>query len=479
MSRRATEAQLTSLIPALRGSQAARKRSPRLTMEEIRESPERFFREMLGAEPYDAQIEMMNLLRDRRRIAVVGANATGKDWTAGRLIPWWLLSWEQAVAIVIGPTYRQVDDIVWRETRAGYRAAKVPLGGEMYETPRLAMSGSKFAIGFATDRPLNIMGFHSPHLLVIITEAHHVGQEYVEAVKRLNPERILLTGNALAAGGEFYDAFHSKGDIYATLQISAFDTPNVVTGREVIPGLVTIEDIEERKKEWGEESPMYLASMKGQFPDELEDVVVPRSLLVAAQARTLEVAEDVGATLSCDVARFGEDQTVVWHIRGGVCRPLWKVQGKDTQAVAGKLLAFAEDPALRTDVIVVDDTGVGGGVTDRLREEKRNGALPKIAIIAFNGGAKARRDDRHVNAVTEAWMSFAKACRDERVALTGDATAAVAQFSSRQREIQGDRRLRLESKDDYKKRVGRSPDDADALAMGFSPLAHRQVLRFT
>jgi hypothetical protein len=330
----------------------------------------------------------------------------------------------------------------------------------MYRTARWELDDRHYAVGFSTDDDLNIQGFHSPSLLVILTEAHNIPQSHIEACKRLNPARMLLTGNAFASSGEFYDAFHGGSDLYHTISISAADTPNVQQGREVIPGMVTVDQIEERRQEWGEDSALYIASVLGRFPDNLEDAIVPRSLLMDAVERQLEPVGE--ATLACDVARFGADKTVVYRRQGNVCRLVWKAQGRDTQEVAGRLKAMAEDDPDVT-AIVVDDTGVGGGVTDRLHEE--NVAGGRVRIVAFNGGEKARRADRYVNAIAEAWLELGQAFRDGMIDID-DNPSVIAQLSARRYTVQGDRRLKLESKDDFKKRsTGGSPDDADALAM--------------
>ena len=88
-----------------------------------------------------------------------------------------------------------------------------------------------------------------------------------------------------------------------------------------------------------------------------------------------------------------------------------------------------------------------------------------VRIVAFNGGEKARRADRYVNAIAEAWLELGQAFRDGTIDID-DNPSVIAQLSARRYTVQGDRRIKLESKDDFKKRsTGGSPDDADALAM--------------
>ena len=132
-------------------------------------------------------------------------------------------------------------------------------------------------------------------------------------------------------------------------------------------------------------------------------------------------------------ASFGRDRTVVYRRQGGVCRRVWDVQGRDTQEVAGKLRWLAEeDRAVRR--IVVDDTGVGGGVTDRLREQPIRGG--GVRVVAFQGGARPGDQARFANAVTEAWWTLAEALRAEDVDLD-DNPALLAALSAGSVRTQG------------------------------------------
>ena len=438
-----------------------------------KESPAWFAAHIMGGRLYSKQVDIMEAVKSHPRVAVVGANGTGKDFTTGgRVIPWWQSVHHPAKTVVIGPTHRQVHDIVFSELRTAYRNRRGPLDGEMYKTSRWALNDEHFAVGFATTDALNIQGYHSPHLLVVVTEAHNVPQDQFDAINRLNPECILMTGNPLSSGGPFYEAFHLQSRFWRTIQISAQDAIQGQDATGPIPGLVTQRDVDDRLEQYGAESPLYIAGVMGQFPDNLEDAVVPRSLLLAAIARDLSDPA-ASAMLSCDVARFGEDSTVVYRRQGHTNTLVWKAHGRDTQQIAGKLKSLAEeDPAV--DTIIVDDVGVGGGVTDRLREESPRG----VRIVAFNGGAKARQDQKYANAVTEAWYGIREAALEGMLDID-DNPYLVGQLASRKFKYLGSGRVALESKDDYKKRAGNSPDDADALAMLFSPLIQsRANLRF-
>ena len=164
------------------------------------------------------------------------------------------------------------------------------------------------------------------------------------------------------------------------MQISAFDTPNLKAGGVAVPGMVTAQDIADRKEEWGEESALYIGSVLGKFPDNLDDAVVPLS--AATEAATLELEPEGPLVVACDVARFGHDKTVVMSRRGPVARIVWRVRGRDTMKIAGFLSSYCQEHDVET--LVVDDTGVGGGVVDRLRELR----LGSTRVLPFHLGAE-------------------------------------------------------------------------------------------
>ncbi|MCI0813133.1 MAG: DEAD/DEAH box helicase family protein [Chloroflexi bacterium] len=416
----------------------------------------KFVKEVLGEKPYSKQEEILRAVSRNRRVSVVGCNGSGKDWAAARAVLWWVHSRRPAKAIVTGPTSRQVDDIVWNEVRYAYGKAAARLGGQMASrSSRYMIDDQTFALGFTSDSPFNFQGFHSPNLLVAVTEAHAVGQHIMDALRRLNPSRFLMTGNPFVAAGEFYDSHHTRRHLYRTVQISAFETPNIRAGKVVVPGMITQQDIDDRKEDWGEDSALYIGGIKGEFPDNLDNVVVPLWAATAATERELEPEGPV--IVACDVARFGHDSTVVVRREGAVCSIVTKMHGHDLMQVAGYLMRYCTDN--HVDALVVDDTGVGAGVVDRLREQ----GLPNARLVAFIAGQRAL-DDRHfVNRIAEVWWEMRRHYMSGEISTDND-PALVGQVSGREYSYESDGRIRLQSKEN----MHRSPDEADALAMTFA-----------
>ena len=417
--------------------------------------PVYFVRETLAEKPYRKQTDILNAVARSRRVSVVGCNGSGKDWAAARAVLWWLHSRSPAKAIVTGPTTRQVDDILWREIRTAHARAPHRLRGRVFRTSRYEIDDQTFAIGFATSSPYNLQGFHSPNLMVVVTEAHAVPGTDIDALRRLNPALTLMTGNPLVSAGPFYDSHHSKRDMYDTVRIGAGDTPNLAADRLAVPGMVAPDHVTDRKADWGRNDPMYVGGVLGRFPDNLDDAVVTLRHATGAAERSLQPEGDI--VVACDVSRFGQAKTVVVRRQGPVARIVWRVRGRDTMSTAEFLESYCNRH--RVDSLVVDDSGVGGGVVDRLRQLR----LPHTRLVPFVGGKKARNPDRFANLITEAWWDM-KSRYEEGTLDTDDDPALIAQVSTRRYHQPRGAAIALESKDGKRQ----SPDEADALAMTFA-----------
>ena len=450
-----------------------------------------FFVQHVLQEPlFRKQGEILRSIKSEPFVSVVGANGTGKDWTAARAILWWLMVNKEAIVVVLAPTHRQVQDVVWKEGRGGFTAAMnngKPLGGTIAKVPRWEINDRRFAVGFATDSEFNIQGYHSPKLLLVITEAHAVEDSHIDAGMRLNPSRVLMTGNPFTNSGKFYNSHHSERDLWKTIEISAFDTPNVITKTDDVPGLVSYSQVERRKLELGEDNPMYIGSILGKFPETLDDTLIPLS--VARKAIGRQIKPEGTVTLGVDVAREGSDKTVVVRRQGSQARIIWSVQGYDTQQVAGFIGRYMLDnPTTEEErgYCVIDSVGLGAGVYDALATGNYTYELQE-----FKGGGKAIDSERFKDRNAEAWYSIREALLDDDLDIgqscsqfpnckckqtaTGCGSVnddnlerLVAQLASRQYTIEGDRRIKLESKDNLRKKGKRSPDEADALAMTYS-----------
>ena len=450
-----------------RARAAARPVAVSENLAQYRDDPVGFILDVLpdAGLPYAKQREMLELLVHNRRVSVVGCYASGKDWAAARAVLWWLETRPHAKVVVTGPTQRQVREIVWREMRIARKAASAPLAGKILRD-RYEIDDDRFAIGFSTNKPDNLQGFHSPNLMVIVTEAHAMKPAFEEALKRLNPARVLLTGNALSSNGEFYESHRAKRGNYQRVRISAYDTP-AFTGENIdVPGLMTETDIAEREDDYGRDHPLFMAGVLALFPDAQDDSLVGRQAVEDAMdpaapsgdgAPTEEEDAREPVYVGVDVARFGFDKSALVARRGQRVVAAKTFAKMDTMRLAFEAAEMARE--WRADAVFVDETGVGGGVVDRLREL---GA----PVYGVQFGGKPLRRARFANLRSEIFWELRRLMNDRLIAFPPD-DALAGQLLSFRYDVSSSGQVRLESKKDMRGRGLPSPDKADALAMAF------------
>lgn len=203
---------------------------------------------------------------------------------------------------------------------------------------------------------------------------------------------------------------------------------------------------------------LYTHKWLGQPMSQLDNAIIGRDAILAAMQR--EDVDDVGAVeIGADIARFGDDR-IVFKKRKGLREIGTKVYTKlRTTEVCDKLEAFADYD--KTVLIKVDDTGVGGGVTDEMIKRGYN-------VMAINFGQAASDPDKYPNLISEAWFYLSSVI--DQVQLTMDPDLLM-ELSSRLWKQDTRGRRAVESKADYKKRGYRSPDMADALILCFYTIA--------
>ena len=475
-----------------------------------RNDPVGFVMDVFGdaGKPYSKQIEMLEALVDHRRVSVVGANGSGKDWLVARAGLWWLETREEAKVLVMGPTQRQVEEIVWQEMHAAYGTASERLSGRML-TSKYRIDENRFAIGFSTNKACNVQGFHSPELLVIVTEAHAMPQSQMDAIKRLHPKRLLLVGNAMSLDGEFYESHHSRRARYRRIRISAYDTPNFTGENGGVPGMITPEDAEELALDWSEDHPAYASAVLAQFPDAQEDSLVGREAVESAMERgeasflraaveadrhsersaaqprnlsdgrsnvdehspidvstsppaplnmtALPSDEGLPVYVGVDVARFGFDKSAICVRQGQRVLSLHSFQRMDTMRLVYEVLRTVEQTG--AEAVFVDEGGVGGGVVDRLREL---GA----PVYGMHFGGRAPHRTRFYNMRSEFFWELRMLLNDGLMTLPRDEELA-GQLVSLRYDVSSSGQVRLQGKKEMRKRGLPSPDKADALALAF------------
>jgi hypothetical protein len=425
------------------------------TVAALRKDPLIFFRDVLGATLTPDQIRVVESVRDNRRTASPAGHSVGKSFVAAGLALWFLSTRQDAKVVTTAPTWRQVVEVLWREIARSYGSALVPIGGKLTDT-HLELGPNWFAMGLSTDDPTRFQGIHAPHVMVVLDEATGIAAEIWDAAEALavGPnDRFVAIGNPTDPSSRF-KAVCDSGK-WNVVEINAEKHPNVLEGRVVVPGGPTREWIAERCEEYGgRDSNLYRARVLGKWPEQGDDALISRLDVEAASEGWVVPTSPIRST-GTDVARFGSDETVLVaiHDAGVVALPRVR-QGQDLMATVGMIkgcLAKAN---------AVDDTGMGGGVTDRLNEQSH-------PVTPVNFGEKAEDEERFVNRRTEIWWNLREAIRSRRLVLPPlqQAPRLHADLTNVCYSMDSAGRIKLEPKDQIKKRLGRSPDHGDALAL--------------
>jgi len=424
--------------------------------EKIRNEPKWFFDTILKRPLWAKEEEILLAVKDNRDVSVRSCNASGKTYTAGGIVHWYLMGFEDAVVITTAPTGRQVKEVLWREIKAGCSGRHLYPINSVLET-KIGLGDKCFALGLATDTPDQFQGFHSKNLMVIVDEASGVDDTIFEAIDGLKPTRILLLGNPLRTTGRFANTFKEEG--IKKIAISAFDTPNLKEGRIVIPGLITKEDVEKIKQRYGEDSDVYRVRILGEFPKAESDVLISIDEVYQAINREVVVNPQFEKKMGVDIARYGDDRSVI------VIRQMEKVlrkeviQGADLMSLAGQIIKIAKEDYVKPENINLDVIGMGAGVVDRLREQgwKVNGI--NVAMPAQDPEHYANLRAELYNKIKD-WIKKAQLTKDDD---WYELTNVKYKFTSKGQMI-------MEKKEDMKKRGIPSPDVADALTLTFASM---------
>jgi hypothetical protein len=225
--------------------------------------------------------------------------------------------------------------------------------------------------------------------------------------------------------GPFYDVFRKGSGLWRLFSTSAEEN-----------SLVSDTWIEERAEEWGTGSPLYIARVLGQFPEEDEGVLYRLSDIEAAVDRVLDTEGEYTA-FGVDVARFGADASALAVWTGKELVSVETRRQLDTMAVAAWVAS--EINRSKPKMVAVDEIGLGSGVVDRLR------MLGHYNVMGVNVGSAAHKKGLYFNRRAEIAWRFREALEKGEVSLPDD-ERLVAELSSMRFEYTARGQIKLEEK---------------------------------
>lgn len=436
-----------------------------------RTDPVAWVRERLGEFLWSKQIAILESVRDNRRTAVPSAHETGKSFTASRAVCWWLDVHPAGEAFVVttAPTAPQVRAILWREINRAHR--KGQLAGRTNQT-EWWLNDEIVAFGRkpADYDPTAFQGIHARYVLVVLDEACGVPESIYQAANSLaanQHSRILAIGNPDDPSSHF-KKICSVGSGWNVVQVDGLQSPNF-SGEEIPDELrdllISHVYVEEMRNDVGEDSPIFASKVRGQFPEDTADGVVPLSAIRKCQTeRTwtdeqllpIEIGFDVGA---------GGDAAVLRERRGVKTGRTERHHTTDPMELVGHAVNFINSTGATC--IKVDVIGIGWGIAGRLEELHTEGKHA-AEVIRVNVGEGSTNPVRFVRLRDQLWWEVGRELiQSQGVDLSDLDDVTIAQLVAPLWKPDSAGRISVEKKDETKKRIHRSPDDADAWLLAY------------
>lgn len=408
------------------------------------------------------------------REAIASGHGIGKSADLGMVLCWALSTFEDTRCVITAGTDTQLRTKTAPEVAKWFRLA---INSHWFVITATAIYSAqpdheKFwradFIPWNEKNPEAVAGLHNQakRLVIVYDEASQIPEIIWEtqagALTDANTEILWLTrGNPTRNTGAFRECFGRNKHRWYNRQI---DSRTISFTNKA--------QLQEWVDDYGEDSDFVRVRIRGVFPRAGSMQFIPGDIVNDAMERDPKCWPDEPLIMGVDVARFGDDQSVLAFRRGrDACTIPWvKYRNIDTMALAAEIAKHADKE--KVDAIFVDEGGVGAGVVDRLRQMQRVvfpvqfGAKPSGTMM-YDEPIKVK------NKRVEMWAAM-------RVWLKGgsipDDTELEADLTGVEYGYDADNHIMLEKKEDMKKRGLSSPDCGDALALTFAePVALKSM----
>jgi hypothetical protein len=421
--------------------------------------------------PVGPDIWQADLLRDvglakkglrKRKFTVRAGHGVGKTTTEAWLVLWFVLFHRDLKVPVTANSQDQLRDVLWAEIAKWHR--KLPrFLRDMIEVSAervfvKADPEGAFAVARTAraERPEALQGFHAGTLAFFADEASGIADVIFEVASgTLSSDDVwfFMFANPTRLEGYFYRSHHGARE-----RFNPYHVPCSAAVR------VSETYAKEMAEEYGDTSNVYRVRVLGEFPLEEDDAVLSLGLIQSAIGRNVQPV-NAGVVWGLDVARFGDDATALCKRRGNVLLEATREWKKlDTMQVCGLIVKeFRQTPVGdQPSAINVDVIGLGAGVVDRLREL----GLPARGVNVGEAAA-ADTDGRYMRLRDQLWFDARDWFETRAVAMPPD-DALVAELVGPKYKIESSGKIKVESKDDMKKRGVKSPNRADAFCLTFA-----------
>lgn len=403
------------------------------------------------------------------REAISSGHGIGKSAEVAWIILWAMSTRPNLAGVITANTEAQLNTKTWRELAVWHKRC---LNAHWFN-----WTATKFyhvhhpetwfvsSIPWNETRPEAFAGLHAEHVLVIYDEASAIPDciwEVSEGAMTTPRAMWFCYGNPTKNTGRFRECFGRFKHRWHHTQIDSRTCK-----------MTNKSEIQEWIEDYGEDSDFVRVRVRGEFPRAGSLQFIPSDHVANARSRTLEhsVYFHMPIVLGVDVARFGDDQSVILIRQGRKVITTFKYRSLNTVQLAARVIEkIREFKPLCT---FVDVIGIGAGVVDQLVELGYN-------VIEVNASNKPDDEETYYNKRAEMWGRMKEwlagdADIPDDPELADELTGLEYGYTPTKFQI------KLERKEDMKARGLSSPDCADALAITFAehvaaPNPHQEMM---
>lgn len=485
-----------------------------------RTDPVAWAKDVLGVEPWSKQQDILQAVQDNHHVAVRSCHGSGKSYIASIIAAWWVSTRPigEAIVVTTAPTYHQVHSILWEDIRKHhinsvqrYKEGLAPMKMPGYITQSDQWkSDDGTLMGFgrkpADNNDHGFQGIHRRYVLVIVDESCGIRENLftaVEAITTTENSRILAIGNPDDPATQFHKFFTSDDNWYR-IDVSSFDSPNFTrdheghydacplgdpqclprewakrwdrdrhTDERTLPLLPNKEWVEQRRKAWAEDSPLWLSKVLGQFPLQSVNTLFSRDTLNRGIDAEIKPMPSDPVILGVDLSRFGPDYSAVYMNENGHVRLMdfWGGKADEVQVDGMESAARVHHHAqsLGATEVRIDAEGVGGPILDQIVRLSEG----SYTVVAMRGSQPSPDRFRWLNARAYWYDKAREMMYNHQI----DIDPADKKLEEELEQIQYHfknrfKSLQIESKEDMIQRGLKSPDFADAFVYAVADMSY-------
>lgn len=386
------------------------------------------------------------------KIAVASGNGIGKSCLISIINQWFMSTRPHAQVVVMANTLPQLSNKTWRELAKWH---KLLINKDWFNWTATRFYSKEHpetwfaaATPWSEEHPEAVSGTHERDVLMIMDEASGISDviwEYIDPAMTTPGAMWIAFGNPTRNNGRFFECFGRFKHRWITRQIDSRTCKKA--DKSTIQNWV---------EDYGEDSDYVRVRVKGQFPRASDQQFIGQDIVDKCVKYEANGWENQPKLMGVDVARYGDDQSVILVRQGRKIPYIKRYREMDVMKLSALVVEAANEE--KPDAIFIDAVGLGAGVVDRVRQLG-------VSCIEVNAGNSADHP-KYRNKRAEMWAEMRNWLKNG--AELPDDKELLADLTGPEYGYTDTQKLQLERKKDMKKRGLSSPDAADALALTFA-----------